>query len=35
VAETLGITQGTSKSQLFRAREMLRGWLGAEAEETA
>ncbi|TNF70792.1 MAG: RNA polymerase sigma factor [Acidobacteria bacterium] len=35
VAETLGITQGTSKSQLFRAREMLRGWLGSEVEETA
>jgi len=24
VAETMGITEGTSKSQLFRAREMLR-----------
>jgi len=27
VAQALGINEGTSKSQLFRAREMLRGWL--------
>jgi RNA polymerase sigma-70 factor (ECF subfamily) len=26
-AELLGINVGTSKSQLFRARELLRGWL--------
>lgn len=26
-AEMLGINAGTSKSQLFRARELLRGWL--------
>lgn len=26
-AELLGINAGTSKSQLFRARELLRGWL--------
>lgn len=29
VAETLGIREGTSKAQLFRAREMLRAWLAA------
>lgn len=32
VAETLGINEGTSKSQLFRAREMLRGWLQPRPE---
>jgi RNA polymerase sigma-70 factor (ECF subfamily) len=27
VAEALGISAGTSKGQLFRARQLLRGWL--------
>lgn len=27
VGETLGISVGTSKGQLFRARQLLRGWL--------
>jgi RNA polymerase sigma-70 factor (ECF subfamily) len=30
IAELMGISEGTSKSQLFRARELLRGWLGEE-----
>jgi len=32
VAEKLGISEGTSKSQLFRAREMLRRHLGTSLE---
>jgi RNA polymerase sigma-70 factor (ECF subfamily) len=35
VAETLGITEGTSKSQLFRAREMLRRRLAGTLEVSA
>ena len=35
VAEWLGISEGTSKSQLFRAREILRGALGGRAVEEA
>lgn len=35
VAATLGISEGTSKSQLFRAREMLRRYLGSTQEMTA
>ena len=35
VAETLGIREGTSKAQLFRAREMLRAWLSSAAEATS
>ena len=34
VAEALGIHEGTSKAQLFRAREMLRSWL-TPAEATS
>ena len=33
VATLLGISEGTSKSQLFRAREILRGALGGRAAE--
>lgn len=32
VAEKMGISEGTSKSQLFRAREMLRRHLGTSLE---
>lgn len=32
IAETLGVSVGTSKTQLFRARRMLRGWLEPERE---
>ncbi len=32
VGEALGITEGTSKGQLFRARQMLRSWLEPERE---
>lgn len=35
VADALGISEGTSKSQLFRARELLRGWLAGGGEVTA
>ena len=35
VAEQLGISEGTSKSQLFRAREILRGLLGPRQEASA
>jgi RNA polymerase sigma-70 factor (ECF subfamily) len=35
VAERLGISEGTSKSQLFRAREMLRQHLGSSLEVPA
>ena len=35
VATLLGISEGTSKSQLFRAREILRGALGGRAAEEA
>jgi len=35
VATLLGISEGTSKSQLFRAREILRGALGGRAVEEA
>lgn len=35
VAETLGISEGTSKSQLFRAREKLRRRLDSNLEVTA
>ena len=35
VAEQLGISEGTSKSQLFRAREMLRRQLSPELEVSA
>ena len=28
IATMLGIAAGTSKAQLFRARRLLRGWLG-------
>lgn len=35
VATALGISEGTSKSQLFRARELLRGWLEAGTGVTA
>lgn len=35
VAELLQISEGTSKSQLFRAREMLREMLGLEEEGLA
>ena len=33
--ETLGIREGTSKAQLFRAREMLRAWLTPAVEVTS
>ena len=32
VGEALGISEGTSKGQLFRARQLLRGWLEPAAE---
>ena len=35
VGRVLGISEGTSKSQLFRAREMLRGWLSQTLEVPA
>jgi len=35
VGRMLGISEGTSKSQLFRAREMLRGWLSHSSEVPA
>ena len=35
VAERMGISEGTSKSQLFRAREMLRRQLGSSLEVSA
>jgi len=35
VAEELGISEGTSKSQLFRAREILRRQLGSSLEVSA
>ena len=35
VAEALGISEGTSKGQLFRARRLLRGWLEPAAEAHA
>lgn len=35
VGRVLGISEGTSKSQLFRAREMLRGWLSHTSEVSA
>ena len=34
IAEALGVSVGTSKTQLFRARRMLRGWLEPAAEAT-
>lgn len=35
VGLVLGIAEGTSKSQLFRAREMLRRWLSHPSEVSA
>jgi len=35
VGRVLGISEGTSKSQLFRARQMLRGWLSGLSEVSA
>lgn len=35
VGEALGISEGTSKGQLFRARQLLRGWLEPETEAPA
>lgn len=35
IADELGISEGTSKSQLFRARQMLRGWLAAAPHDRA
>lgn len=34
IADVLGISVGATKTQLFRARRRLRGWLGLEAAAT-
>ncbi len=35
IADRLGISVGTSKTQVFRARRMLRGWLEPSGEASA